>query len=48
MFYIIRKKISITTSDEHILNLIYEYYSVNRVIETLLREGRTYRTETIS
>lgn len=47
MFYIIRSKISITKSDEHIRNLLYEYQSVNRIIETLLKEGGTYRTETI-
>ena len=47
MFYIIRSRISMTTSDEHIRNMLYESQSVNRVIEILLKEGGTYRTETI-
>lgn len=47
MFYIIRSKISSTTSDKHIRNMLYEYQSVHHVIETLLKEGGTYRTETI-
>lgn len=47
MFYIIRSKISSTTSDKHIRNMLYEYQSVNRIIEILLKEGGTYRTETI-
>lgn len=47
MFYIIRSKMSITTSDERIKNMLYEYQSINRVIDTLLKEGGTYRTQTI-
>lgn len=47
MFYIIRSKMSNQTSDEEIRNTLYEYQSVNRVIEILLKEGGTYRTETI-
>lgn len=38
---------SITTSDERIKNMLYEYQSINRVIDTLLKEGGTYRTQTI-
>lgn len=47
MFYIIRSKMSMTTSDEHIRNMLYEYQSINRVIDILLKEGGTYRTQTI-
>ena len=47
MFYIIRSKMNSTTSDEHIRNMLYEYQSVHRVIEILLKEGGTYRTDTI-
>lgn len=47
MFYIIRSKMSITTSDERIRNMLYEYQSINRVIDILLKEGGTYRTQTI-
>lgn len=47
MFYIIRSKMSNQTSDEEIRNTLYEYQSVNRVIEILLKEGGTYRTQTI-
>lgn len=47
MFYIIRSKMSMTTSDEHIRNILYEYQSINRVIDILLKEGGTYRTQTI-
>ena len=47
MFYIIRSKMSNQTSDEEIRNTLYEYQSVNHVIEILLKEGGTYRTETI-
>ena len=47
MFYIIRSKMSITTSDERIKNMLYEYQSINRVIDILLKEGGTYRTQTI-
>ena len=32
MFYIIRSKMNITTSDEQIRNMLYEYQSTNRVI----------------
>ena len=47
MFYIIRSKMSITTSDERIRNMLYKYQSINRVIDILLKEGGTYRTQTI-
>lgn len=47
MFYIIRSKMSMTTSDERIRNMLYKYQSINRVIDILLKEGGTYRTQTI-
>lgn len=47
MFYIIRSRIDITSSDEDIRNALYHYQSINRVIEILLKEGGTYRIETI-
>lgn len=47
MFYIIRSKMSIISSDEKIRNTLYEYQSINRVIDILSKEGGTYRTETI-
>ena len=37
----------ITSSDEDIRNALYHYQSINRVIEILLKEGGTYRIETI-
>lgn len=47
MFYIIRSRIDITSSDEDIRNALYHNQSINRVIEILLKEGGTYRIETI-
>lgn len=47
MFYIIRSRMDITSSDEDIRNALYHYQSINRVIEILLKEGGTYRIETI-
>lgn len=47
MFYIIRSRIDITSNDEDIRNALYHYQSINRVIEILLKEGGTYRIETI-
>lgn len=47
MFYVIRSKMNITTSDERIRNMLYEYQSINRVIDILLKEGGIYRTQTI-
>ena len=38
---------SIISSDEKIRNTLYEYQSINRVIDILSKEGGTYRTETI-
>lgn len=47
MFYIIRSKMNMTTNDERIRNMLYEYQSVHRVIGALLKEGGIYRTQTI-